>query len=448
MKKNIKFGLLFVFSLCVFLCSGIYGNANAQSMKLVIGQYECVSNSGCSGGQYCDVDTHKCVQACSVCPSCDDVSNTPDNPNLPGSPDSSELCDNGYLKLNSRCVECVSSADCPTEKPYCNVDKRQCESCNDKYPHWNGAKCTCKSGLYNLDGKCIQCISATDCPAEKPRCNKISFQCESCPSNAPVWNGKYCGCPTGEYSVDGKCLPLVECYTDQNCKYPKPVCNTTTGMCERCPDDSPDWDASRGVCSKKLTIRWNNMGTIEKTETIYRDTKVKSYTPSWKGFPFSYWAVSGGSKANFSQNITTNQTFYAFYGPKTSQSYTVDRSFCPINLAYGHPDQTITPDPTSVGLSWADIGSGQVTWKYSVKALYHAYNNDGLMYYSSNNAGMGTKYTWYTGGYSGESSVVYTDIWATGDNIRIFVHYDGWSHNAHQWWRLRIMATPYPQHPY
>ncbi len=237
--------IFLVLSVCVSVCLCVNNSAYAQSMKLVIGQYECTSNSSCNNG-YCDIDSHKCVNIDTYCNelgycSCsENDDNTSANSCLTVSD-----CQSGWSVVNNVCKECVSDTDCTGNKPRCVSN--QCVSCPTNRPVWNGEYCDCVDGEINVDGTCVKCISSNDCPNEKPVCNAISHRCEACPSDKPNWNGEYCDCPDGEYFADGKCMKLVECFTNANCMYLKPVCNTVTGLCEQCPASSPYWDGLKCV---------------------------------------------------------------------------------------------------------------------------------------------------------------------------------------------------------
>ncbi len=284
-------------SLFVIMFFTINHSGNAQSMKLVIGQYECTSNSACTEG-YCDIDTHKCVAnpECKnqECKSCLDLSD----------------CKIGWSVVNNVCKECTSDDECAGDKPRCVSN--QCVSCPTNRPVWNGEYCDCPDGEINIDGLCVKCASSSDCPTDKPMCNAISHKCEGCPADKPIWNGKECGCPDGEYYANGKCMKLVECYTNENCLFPKPICNTETGMCERCPETTPDWDGKK--CNVKYKVTLHNMDEVTTYE-VFRDEEFNPDIPSqWNEFEFSHWAEEkGGAAVSLPKTVTSNKTYYAYY---------------------------------------------------------------------------------------------------------------------------------------
>ncbi len=231
MKNKVIFDILLNLIICMTISFCINSPVKAQSMKLVIGQYECTSNTPCNNG-YCDIETHKCVTH--FCPETEE--NT--------CPDVSD-CEAGWSVVNNVCKECTSDDECSGDKPQCVSN--QCVACPTNRPVWNGEYCDCPDGEINVDGTCMKCISSKDCPTDKPVCNATSHKCESCPTEKPNWNGEYCDCQEGYYSIKGECLQLRECFSNKNCAMPKPVCNLDEGLCEACPTTSPIWDDEKCV---------------------------------------------------------------------------------------------------------------------------------------------------------------------------------------------------------
>ncbi len=231
MKNRVNFDILLNLIICIMICFCVNYSVNAQSMKLVIGQYECTSNTPCNNG-YCDIETHKCA-TCN-CPE-------PDGESCVTVSD----CEAGWSVVNNVCKECTSDDECSGDKPQCVSN--QCVACPTNRPVWNGEYCDCPDGEINVDGTCMKCISSKDCPTDKPVCNATSHKCESCPTEKPNWNGEYCDCQEGYYSIKGECLQLRECFSNKNCAMPKPVCNLDEGLCEACPTTSPIWNDEKCV---------------------------------------------------------------------------------------------------------------------------------------------------------------------------------------------------------
>ncbi len=240
MKRNISFNLLFGSIGYLAMSIGI-NSVYAQSMKLVIGQYECTNNTVCSDG-YCDIDTHKCVNLSKYC---NDINSETDNNSDNKQCLSVSDCKTGWSVVNNVCKECVSDDDCPSDKPECLSN--QCVACPSDKPVWNGKYCDCKDDEINLDGNCVKCVSTQDCPTDKPYCNPVSHKCEPCTSEKPRWNGEICDCNEGYYSINGECLKLRECFSNKNCAMPKPVCDLDNGLCQPCPTTRPIWNKDNCV---------------------------------------------------------------------------------------------------------------------------------------------------------------------------------------------------------
>ncbi len=423
-----------VLSVCIAVCLCVNNSAYAQSMKLVIGQYECTSNAGCSDG-YCDIDTHKCIN-CPECESCPDVPE----------------CKTGWSLVNNVCKECVSDDDCTGSKPRCVSN--QCVSCPSNRPVWNGEYCDCKDGEINLDGTCVKCVSSADCPDDKPVCNTVSHKCEVCPSDKPYWNGTICDCNEGYYSLKGKCLKLRECFDNLDCKDTnKPVCNTTTGMCEPCPTTrkwwtgtkcvqcrnyndckdngnnhvcniygdcepcaaaTPIWTGSKCIectsytdcanksgqpncnttknvceacptntkwhnntCTPLYTVTVRNMDDVWTTSVVKGGTYTLPASASYYDLSFSHWQSSATGKAvSGNQTINANVTFYAYYEtPETILKE--DQRLNINNRPYIWPPEwggytSYSYTPNTYG--------GKVQYRFISTEQRFAYNNNGGMH--------------------------------------------------------------------
>ncbi len=221
----------------VLLVVGFSTELTAQNLKLVIGKYECMSNGDCASTQFCDIDTHKCINFIDKveCSDCSDLIKPEE------CPFKTITCELGQVNFNNTCVECANNGDCPSDKPICN-NENTCVSCENG-THWNGLACIGCGGdapLWNEETKkCVACISNEDCNGEcntitstctscfdkdptKPIYNKTTRVCETCSSEKPFWNqaGKICvGCSNNErWSEHEKaCVSQVTCHTNEDC---------------------------------------------------------------------------------------------------------------------------------------------------------------------------------------------------------------------------------------
>ncbi len=438
MKNNKIFYELIVFSVMITICFCINHSVNAQSMKLVIGQYECTSNSACQNG-YCDIDTHKCISTNKYCVDSgyydgtggDTGSGTGNGGVCLAASD----CETGWSVVNNVCKECTSDNECSGDKPRCVSN--QCVSCPTARPVWNGEYCDCPDGEINVDGMCVKCISSNDCPTDKPVCNAVSHRCEACPTDKPRWNGEHCDCQTGEYFADGKCMKLVECYTSENCVYPKPVCNTETGMCERCPETMPEWYG--GKCTVKYKVTLNNMGKIT-THDVYRDEKFTPSVPSFGNIKFSHWAKEvKGSAVTFPQVIKNNVTYYAYYSPE-EELVVSDYPLNYINYYFGG---TRTYTVGSSSALEAATASGKVKWKFNVQV-------PNIWWYQGGRRTWGCSLTgrYYTNVDGNSKEFCTMDEIEAGVGKTLVVSVNDWSKNHDIVFFAYIKRTPVLKYPY
>ncbi len=253
--------IIFIMSMSVFI-NQVY----AQSISMVIGKYECISNTGCDADHYCDIDTHKCVQlpVCEICPE-------------------PLVCSNGEYNLNGVCVACLNNKDCSSDKPLCDIDN-QCVGCSTG-SHWNGYDCITCPNDKKWDDKtasCVKCTEDSDC---EEACNPETNTCQKCVAvdglkpywdgkscvscvekdeTTPAWNGETC-VMCSEKNVnkpvwnDGACVSCAEkdettpawkdgaCVSCATADSSKPYWNKRTKQCEVCPGT---WDATTGICTK------------------------------------------------------------------------------------------------------------------------------------------------------------------------------------------------------
>ncbi len=211
-KKHIKSSLLFF---CVCLIIIMSTNTFAQSIKLVIGQYDCFSDSDCTNAGlngYCDTNENQCV----ICPGRQEPK------------DKECVCPADTHKLGSECIECNTESEvwngerciCNEENGYHRINNI-CATCPADKPYWNG-------------DKCVQCLSSSDCiDSLKPWCDTANneYACKSCPPTKPFWTGERCGCTQNQH-----CKSLTS-----------PWCNIITHKCSRCPQGSK-WNKELQNC--------------------------------------------------------------------------------------------------------------------------------------------------------------------------------------------------------
>ncbi len=426
MKNKISFNMLLSLFVCFMVCVCVHYTVYAQSIKLAIGNYECTRNSDCDNG-YCDIDSHKCT----VCSG--GGGSGGDDPGGgsgggDGDPDEEKSCTTvtdcevGWSVVNNVCKECTSDNECSGDKPRCVSN--QCVSCPTARPVWNGEYCDCPDGEINLDGTCVKCTSSKDCPSNKPVCNAVSHRCEACPTDKPRWNGEHCDCPNGEYFANGKCMKLVECYTSGNCDYPKPVCNTETGMCERCPETSPEWYG--GKCTRKYKVTINNMGTIT-TKEMYRDEELTLGLPTFGSLTFSHWAdeVDGPAVAT-KQIITNNVTYYAYY------------EATPISVPWHYPSQSFSYESYNGLVKYKFTVNGGCfhgPWGPRAAYCYDDGKNHGEAHYGYSVDGAAWTWTIKCSQYAGIGN-------------KIVTNYQEWSRNHDARCNVGFTAEPIINYPY
>jgi hypothetical protein len=107
---------------------------------------------------------------------------------------------------------CTSNADCAGSRPFCNQS----------------------------DNKCVECLSATQCPTDRPRCAGETHTCEppcTSPSDCVGIDRPIC-------AATGVC---VQCTADTDCQGTPgtPHCNIRNGLCVECNVNA---DCGRAIC--------------------------------------------------------------------------------------------------------------------------------------------------------------------------------------------------------
>jgi hypothetical protein len=118
----------------------------------------CVDDSQCTqpGLTRCDSALHTCVQ-CGVDGDC-----TPD------------VCES----VTHQCVApCLDGGGCPASAPTCSMPRALCVRCS------GDADCVAASSGHMCDtasGQCVQCTSSAQCPSTTPLCNRSTDRCVQC----------------------------------------------------------------------------------------------------------------------------------------------------------------------------------------------------------------------------------------------------------------------------
>ena len=187
------------------------------------------------------------------------------------------------------CYECLKDSNCALKdpsmsKPWCHDHK--CEACPTTAPHWlqvgtsnkyecamcrdntagnnlkNGktdeecsaAKPLCitknkkNDGAGELGSKCGECLTSSDCPADKPTCDTSSNTCMKCWANSTLVDGK-CLCNKG-YTWNSKnkvCSPCAKgSYKDW-------VGNEACKACDSCTTTSDTGATAKSQCKSTRT---------------------------------------------------------------------------------------------------------------------------------------------------------------------------------------------------
>lgn len=136
----------------------------------------CTTDDHCAmmgtGFNRCDMALHRCVE-CGLDADCG----------------TGRGCEGGHCE--TRCQEEGASPACPTASGYCEGEVGYCVECGDDLP----TACASSSAagpICNPAGRCVSCLSDTNCPAAAPRCDPFSGRClaclhaSDCPSSAPL----------------------------------------------------------------------------------------------------------------------------------------------------------------------------------------------------------------------------------------------------------------------
>jgi hypothetical protein len=168
------------------------------------GDCGCKTTNDCGSTQACDPATAQCTTSCTV----------------DGGPDCSSsalVCD----PVSGVCVQCTDDSQCPPFAPACTATIHQ-------------------------GNTCVQCILPSQCPASTPGCNSAYFGCGSCSADAD--------CPTTQPLCDnGQCVSSCV-LADGGTFCATGVCQTSTGFCVQCLQDSDCQTPGSNYCAADLDL--------------------------------------------------------------------------------------------------------------------------------------------------------------------------------------------------
>ncbi len=211
------------------------------------GNNSCTSNAQCTGGDpYCVGG--RCVE-CTGAGDCTDpgqVCDSVTNECKTTCTDPTQCTSGGAPLCSARgvCVRCSTNADCPQDDPICNPALDECVECSTASDCPAGEP-FCIAGR----GKCAECLNNGHCGAAKPFCDGDG-SCEECLKEGD--------CGAGARCVDKECV--TKCTGDAQCTGDRRFCNTATGVCMECRDNthctsggSPYCETGSGQCVECLT---------------------------------------------------------------------------------------------------------------------------------------------------------------------------------------------------
>ena len=335
---------------------------------------KCTKDSDCSGATpACNVTTGKCVE----CTTSNKTKCTGTKPVCLGDntcgctqnsecPSTSPFCDASTKTCTNKCTK---DSDCPTDKPVCDTANGQCVECTStSHAKCTGTKPVCLSSNEcgcNNNSECpstnpfcsetlkvctSKCTKDSDCPEATPICDTTEGVCVECKTKADCkdeakpecLSNHICGCNESKECPDTKpfCdatqkVCIDKCTTNDECKAKdpsKPVCNTESGNCEECVEDT-DCEGNKVCekntntcveCTKDTDCEGNQACDLEK-HTCY-DTQ-KAVTPLFNciidNYDDTYIAyfgyenpngeeitINAGSNEEGAKNLINNSTSY------------------------------------------------------------------------------------------------------------------------------------------
>ncbi len=183
---TVKKNFLPINLVCLTLISGtilISGSTMGQTIRFVVGTYDCFTDTDCLKDKYsdyndarCDLQTHKCVGCHGDQVLIDNECGCPDN----------------TYTYGNYCISCSEPDEIYNEKGACICNEKagyhridgSCQQCPADKPLWDG-------------NQCVECMSTKDCNANYVCEDSINYVCTPCPSNLiRDFEEKRCHCPT------------------------------------------------------------------------------------------------------------------------------------------------------------------------------------------------------------------------------------------------------------
>lgn len=265
----------------------------------------CTSNKACAEKEYCDIDAHTCKEfpevSVAVCDpdkcDLDTICPTPE-PQICSDPTACSegeyfnimtnsckplLTDCTYL-LNETCIECLTNADCPSEKPRCNSDSNTCETCGDK-KIWDSKtkKCVCDPAYGGYDSK-TGIAGGDNCM------NQAETNQKYC-RNKGVWDGSNCECKGGQTENTNN-----NCHNNGGCCQSSCTSNSDCSSGEYCYVDH-GYSCEQETCGAKCTNF--GKGTCVETATAFTNETISGLS----GMVKSKETMTRGSAERFCQAL-------------------------------------------------------------------------------------------------------------------------------------------------
>ncbi|MGN0919932.1 MAG: hypothetical protein ACI4OR_04180 [Alphaproteobacteria bacterium] len=318
-----------------------------------------IEYQACEEGSYCDGDT------CQVCPEpsetiCEGAPAT----DVHGCPTQKfQACETGICKDKTTCVECLTADDCPSEKPICNRADNTCY-CPDKAicpdPNNPDQSFACQAGYCPSGETCTMCSCVgyplTSCPT--------GGRCSECLSGGST-KYKLDGCDVG-YTQSGDTCVANECAgwsitsSITGCLAgSETTCTTPTTSYYKCSACEPgytllDDSCTENVCTSTVTIPIANC----KTQTACTSPTGTYYTCS--ECEAGYELSETGEECTVQNLCGDNQCCQAL----VDAGYTLDAEWQAKTLAYN------AQNPTNPRYVWGDIKEGMFGYSHSPAAYF------------------------------------------------------------------------------